>query len=486
MLVKYGPPGSLWATNAPKTPQNPNGTSLLAQLTDSVYQAEQAGKLTIPIGYVQRFQRADQVVTPQGRDQLANVLAANDPLQAMLQSDAHNKNASWQVMGGPNGAGLAKMLLNGVNGDLPGLDARFVAGASSNGDYAGYFTMYAPGSKASVGKEAMLNTPDQNVVGAFLDASTSAPRGNDINAKESAQAALNIIVNTAPPIMNGSGSSVSPGYDPAIMTALTNTFMRYMPDLAVSTSPPTPGSNGIQQNQYINGNPWQIQVNSSTIDTFLMELSSTPQNYGYLKGAVAAKMGTAYGMQLNGITDGSKTDYASDYASLYGLFITEEGNLHFNAGQVTDANNAQINSLISFGESQLSLIPVVGPNASKILTYDKSLAFLGFPQIPQFSTNNAANAAQAGKQEFTTAQLQAMIPLVQGLVQQGLVTPDPAWYQNGQVICNNNFDKWWTANQLTQFDNKSLKETAPTLESLYGNIYSSMKVQNDAFSQTGK
>jgi hypothetical protein len=217
-----------------------------------------------------------------------------------------------------------------------------------------------------------------------------------------------------------------------------------------------------------------------------MELSSTPQNYGYLKGAVAAKMGTAYGMQLNGITDGSKTDYASDYASLYGLFITEEGNLHFNAGQVTDANNAQINSLISFGESQLSLIPVVGPNASKILTYDKSLAFLGFPQIPQFSTNNAANAAQAGKQEFTTAQLQAMIPLVQGLVQQGLVTPDPAWYQNGQVICNNNFDKWWTANQLTQFDNKSLKETAPTLESLYGNIYSSMKVQNDAFSQTGK
>jgi hypothetical protein len=54
------------------------------------------------------------------------------------------------------------------------------------------------------------------------------------------------------------------------------------------------------------------------------------------------------------------------------------------------------------------------------------------------------------------------------------------------VICNNNFDKWWTANQLTQFDNKSLKETAPTLESLYGNIYSSMKVQNDAFSQTGK
>ena len=38
MLVKFGPPGSLWATGEPKTPQNPDGLSLLAQRANHVYE----------------------------------------------------------------------------------------------------------------------------------------------------------------------------------------------------------------------------------------------------------------------------------------------------------------------------------------------------------------------------------------------------------------------------------------------------------------
>ena len=38
MLVKFGPPGSLWATGEPETPQNPDGLSLLAQRANHVYE----------------------------------------------------------------------------------------------------------------------------------------------------------------------------------------------------------------------------------------------------------------------------------------------------------------------------------------------------------------------------------------------------------------------------------------------------------------
>ena len=117
MLVKFGPPGSLWATGEPQTPQNPDGLSLLAQLTNHVYEQEQNGTLKIPIGNGIEYPASD-------RDQLANVLAAYDPLQVMMQADAQNKNAAWQVMGGKDGGALAQMLLSSVKGDLPNIDGR--------------------------------------------------------------------------------------------------------------------------------------------------------------------------------------------------------------------------------------------------------------------------------------------------------------------------------------------------------------------------
>lgn len=477
MLVKYGPPGSSWATSETASPQNPDGLSLLAQLTNHVYADLQNGTLRIPLGGgYDRYGLPDQ-------QQLAQALAGNDPIQVMLQADAQNKNASWQVMGGPNGRALAQMLLNSVHGDLPGLDGRFVQGGPDDrGQYPAFFTMVAPGKSITTNySQIILGTPDQATVGSFLDAATSAPRGTSIDAKYSATAAANIISNVAGPLTDN--GQIQPAYDPAIEKALTNTFLRYLPDIAASSQSPAQVTNAYAD-PYALGHPWNINVSQANLSTLLQQLSSTPQNYGMLKGIVAAKMGVALGMKLNGISDGTQDDPATDLASLYGRFVTEEGNLHFSAGQQQDAQNAELNSLISFGESEVGSIPVIGPTASKVLTWDQKLQFLGVPQIPQFSTNNAANAIQQGRQEFSDTQLKTMIPLVQGLVQQGIIKPDQAWYQNGQVVCNAAFNAWWRDNKGMPIQDKSLPGNQyDHLDTWYQQTAVWEMLQNDAFNQ---
>src|SRR5579862_6883164 len=147
MLVKYRPPGSDWATSEHPGPQNPDGLSLLAVLTDNVYKDEQSGKIQVPLGggYT-RYTAGDQ-------QQLQDTLSNYDPLTVMLKADSQNKNAAWQVMGDDNpiygnpGPSLAKLLLWNTK-DLPSLDARFVQGnLNDKGQFPGYFTI-SPAEKS--------------------------------------------------------------------------------------------------------------------------------------------------------------------------------------------------------------------------------------------------------------------------------------------------------------------------------------------------
>jgi hypothetical protein len=461
MLVKYGPSGSSWAVSEPAGPGNPAGISLLALLTQNVYQDLQAGKIQIPFGGGHyRYGMQDQT-------QLANALAGADPLAAMLQADAQNRSAAWQAMGGPDGSGLAKMLLNGVNGDLPGLDGRFVQGGPNDqGSYPSFFTMQAPGKPVTGDySQVILSWPDQKALGQFLDAATSAPRGTSAGAGYSARAAVAIISNLQAPFTDN-GTIVAP-YDPAVQQALTSTFLRYLPDLAASAGNPAQVS-AAGQALYAQGHPWVVSLSQAQLSTCIQALSADPANYGYLKGIIATKMGTALGLQLNGVTDGS-ADLAADFASLYGRFTTEAANLHYTAAQ-----------------DQVGIIPVVGPLAGKALSWDQKLQFLGVPQIPQFSTDNAANALAQGRQEFTDQQLKTMIPLVQGLVQAGVVKPDPRWYQNGQIVCNDAFNQWWTANKGMPIQDKSLPGSQfDHLDSWYQKTVVWQQLQHDAFS-TGR
>lgn len=250
-------------------PQNPDGLSLLALLTDHVYEQEQNGTLRIPVGYGSSYGPY--------QDRQANVLAEYDPLQIMMRADTQNRNAAWQVMGGQYGGALAQMLLNPVNGDLPGIDGRFVQGPMNDeGRFAGYFTLYPPG-RPIPGElqdgDVLFSNLNQNVVGSFLDASTSAPRGTSSAAWYSAEAAKNIILNTASPIGDNGITE-----DPAVEKALLDTAQRYMIDLADSTTYRGPGSHVIHYGGGTTG-PYVLKIfgdsdGTTPLSSFLQQIMS--------------------------------------------------------------------------------------------------------------------------------------------------------------------------------------------------------------------
>jgi hypothetical protein len=453
MLVKFGPPGSLWATGEPKTPQNPDGLSLLAQLTNHVYEQEQNGTLRIPIGNGGNYSAQD-------RDQLANVLSEYDPLQVMMQADAQNKNAAWQVMGGKDGNALAQMLLGSVKGDLPNLDGRFVQGPMNNqGQHAGYFTLYPPGKSVPENEswgQILLNTPDQNVVGAFLDAATSAPRGNDVNARYSAQAALNIILNTPPPLSSSYDGSYA-GQSPPVQRALLDTALRYELDLAESTT--YDGSGTVLHFDNLPGNPYVIKVpgvqagtssdpaGTTPLSTFLREVLADPASAGTLTASVKTAMGRYYAIsQTAGFPPGGPSAPDQDMAALLGRINTEAGNIKFNAAQQQDEQNAETNSLIDFAKDAVTWVPVVGDYADKA----ESVANL-FGVIPELSTDNAVITQQVNEHDFAVAETKINVPMVQALISAHAVPAsalqDQPWLQNGQIVLNGSnaaaFSTWY-------------------------------------------
>jgi hypothetical protein len=453
MLVKFGPPGSLWATGEPATPQNPDGLSLLAQLTNHVYEQEQNGTLRIPIGSGARYEMGDQ-------DKLANVLSQYDPLQVMMQADAQNKNAAWQVMGGKDGNALAKMLLNSVNGDLPNLDARFLQGPmGDNGQYAPYFIMYPPGKSVPENDswgQILLNTPDQNVVGSFLDAATSAPRGNDVNAKYAAQAALNIILNTPPPLTSPIDGSYA-GQSPPVQLALLHLAQRYQLDLAESTT--YDGSGTVLQFDNQPGNPYIIKVpgvqqgttddpaGTTPLSVFLREILADPATAGVLTASVKTGLGRYYAIsQTAGFPPGGPSAPDQDMAALLGRINTESGNIKFNAAQQQDEQNAETNSLIDFAKDAVTWVPVVGDYADKAV----SVANL-FGVIPALSTDNAALTQQVNEHDFAVEETKINVPMVQALISAHAVPAsalqNQPWLQNGQIDLSGNnaaaFSTWY-------------------------------------------
>jgi hypothetical protein len=483
MLVKYGPPGSAYGTAEKDQPGRLAQPSLLAQMTNAVFEAQRSGRLQIPIGGFPLMGRNDY-------DKMTQTLANFDACGTLLQRDSENKAAAWQVMGGKDGSDIAKMLL----GAWPqGPQIRYTYPSTSgvhDGKFPVDFTAWNSDHKSDPGfsgNTLMAWLPDQTVAN-FLDAATSGGRGvgdpKDPNNPYilSAQAAINIIDNTPTPYSeNGKPQSFE---SQAVMRALTNTFMRYLPDIAASTKYDGNSSFKAQDGNNHDG-PWVINIQSGRLSSYLMALSCDPNNYGYIKGAVASKMGVALGMKLQGANDGTQGDPYAHFASLYGRLVTEEGNLNFSAAQQKDAENAELNAIVSFGESFVGDVPVVGGTTSKLLTSDQKLAALGFPQIPQFSTDNAALALQQRRQNFSDAELKAMIPIVQGLAQQGIIKTDPSWYQGKQVIPNEHFWQWWRDNDATPIQDKSLPNGPyKHLDEWYQQTYEWMRLQNDAFSRT--
>jgi hypothetical protein len=478
MLVKFGPPGSSWATSEMKSAQNPDGLSLLAVLTTSVYQGMQDGKVQIPLGggYT-RYGMQDQ-------SQLQNTLADYDPLSAMLQADAQNKIAAQQVMGDTNkaygniGDSLAKMLLWN-NGDLPGLDARFVAGAPNDkGQFPGYFTASAPGKAVTEDYSSIvLNFVSPSVDGAFLDAATSGARGTTPAAEYSAQAALNIINNTPSP--NGDNGVK---LDPAIQAALTNTAQRYMLDLAMSATNAQSGGvlpPGGQLPVY------SLQVfgqgDGNPLSAFLEQIASDKTNLATLDAGAKTTFGNIYAQQALGTYPASlPADADDDMVRLLSRINTAANNNGISLASDLDERHEEYNKMLEFAADTAKFLPVVGETVDTYLDPAKdALGLLGVPT--EFSTDNAAAAQTVATAQFADASTQLHITMVQALLSNGApqmvasaeahtkgLPSSQQWLQNGQIVLTKDnyatFEGWYEGYAASLYKVGKAEDT-------YGSLY---------------
>lgn len=481
MLIKFGPPGSSYATSEVQSdPQNPDGLSLLALLTDNLYRDEQDGKVQIPLGGpYDNYGYSDY-------DQLTQTLNDYDPLAAMLQADAQNKNAAWQVMGDTNpaygniGPSLAKLLLWN-NGDLPSLDARFVRGEPNDkGQYPSYFTISPPGKSVSEDTSSItLSFLSPSVAGSFLDAATSAPRGISADAKYSAQAAVNIIDATPSP-KDDDGVAL----DPALQQALTDTAQRYLLDLGMSATyhgpsivaPPGPGGLPIYA-IHVNG-----QGPDSSMSRFLEQIASNQDDLAAINAAAKVTFGNIYAQMVRKTLPPALKDASADdaMARLLGRIDTAANNDGIKLATDLDEQHEEYNKMLEFGEDTLKFLPVVGETADAALDPVKdALGLVGVPT--EFGTGNAASTQLIDAQNFADNSTQIHISMVQGLLSNGatdltakaeaankILPPDQQWLRNGQLVLTQGsypaFDEWYQAQGSGMYD-------LDKLEATYGYLY---------------
>lgn len=477
MLVKFGPPGDQWATNEPKSPQNPDGLSLLAVLTDNVYRDAQSGKIKIPLGG--KYDRYGQ----QDMDKLQDTLADYDPLSVMLKADGQNKNASWQVMGDTNpaygnvGPGLAKLLLWN-NGDLPGMDGRYVQGGPNDkGQFPGSFTLYPPGKSVDDnGGMIILNFVDSKVSGPFLDASTSAQRGTTTDARWAAQSALNIVNGTPP--ATGDGFKL----DPELQLALTHTAQRYLLDLGMSAVNHDPGA--VAYPSPTGALPaWSIDVqgqgDNNPLSNFLSQIASNKDDLATINAAAKVTFGNIYAQTQLGKLPPELKDAAADDAMvrLLARIDTAANTNGINLAKDVDERHDEYNKMIQFAEDSVFVIDEINNYEAP---FNDALGLLGIPTQP-FSTDNAANASTSAAQHYAEDATQLHVPMTQALIDNqapGLLAaaqaanaglpPDQQWLKNGRIVLTEangaQFNSWYQGHVAGKWN-------MDKIEAIYGSIW---------------
>jgi len=448
MLVKYGPNGAAWSTADP-TQQSQN---FLAQLTMAEYNAEQNGTLRIPLGPTK------DPLPDAGNQLVAQGLAQYDPLSALLQADAENKTAAMQLLSGPDGGKISSFLINPIDG----AGVRY---SMPLGSTAGYFTVVGPNERPPGSFPLVYDvTFDQQAVGNFLDAATSAPRGGSVQAEQSAWAAYNIIGNTQAPYVGDGGPL---GVTPSVRAALMATYGRYLPDLAY-------GAYGSQRDpvfQSGNGQPYVIGVSSTQLDAFLSEISLNKNDLTQMQAMASLAMGSSIGVVSQGGTIPGLASPSQGFASLYARISTDAANVGITVAQQQDLHNQMLNQMISLAETGFGMIPGGGTT----MTVSKDLLSVTAPFLPQFPTDLESNAVTAANTQQGMNELLAEIPLVRGLMATGAL-PDPP--PPGAFDANGNptpaFGDWWSTHSNEVVGGKPLADWLTSIQVAIG-------VQQNAF-----
>ena len=443
MLFKFGPSGSAYGTQETGTP------NLIAQVTTSIELARTTLK-----GYTIPLNGPNVSTDSWGAVYVTQTLAAFDPAQAMLTLATQNGAAAREIMGGPNGAKIAASLMNSPTTTYNPL-------WSSNGTFEGFFNSTPP-MQYRGGTPIDFNEPNlagahpvtlsSNVIGSFFNAATSAPRGIGQPAKDSAYAAMNIIDSTPPP----STAQLSA----PVQAALLATAQRYMLDLATSTTNFNSATSDVEHLQGNSNLPWTINIahdtaaNADPLANFLQQITSNPTDDGTLMASAKTMFTQYYGLKAtNQLPPELKSgDPAYFMAKLMGQIQTQSNNVGIQGAEATDAQHAEYNALLSFAESEVTKIPVVGAPLGDAQT---AAGLMGI-NLPSFSTNNAATAYASDQQSFALEQLQLNVPMVQALLHAHVISPPSTsagennWYQNGTINLKNStdvdeFNNWYTS-----------------------------------------
>jgi hypothetical protein len=351
----------------------------------------------------------------------------------------------------------------------------------------GNFTVMGSAEKGGVDYRSFMY--NQQLIENFLDAATtnfadpagSPPRTGPLGY-QAAQAAINIIENTPDP------SNIT--ITKPVRQALLTTYGRYMPDLAASTNfGPGQSSNSPQ----ILAGVWNLHLDGKQdggpVAQFIRQIAADPTDAGIMQGETASAMGNMYGLQVAHQGPDQtvySSDLAADLASLYGMTVTQTQNFHYQQAEAEDVAHAQINTLISMAEAGAALIPGggeaegIGAAAETALKDAQAALPVGVPLIPTFSTDNASNEAAQDLINYAQDESVLDVPMVQGLVNAGVVTPQPSWYQNGQVVANVAFATWWQAHKgllassLPQYNEPPYLNPEPGIKPLPDNATNGM------------
>lgn len=464
MLFKFGPSGSAYGTQETGTP------NLLAQVTTSIELAR-----TTLNGYTIPLNGPNVSTDSWGADYVTQTLAEFDPAQAMLTLATQNGAAAREVMAGPNGAKIAASLMNSPTTSYNPL-------FSSNGTLEGFFNstppvQYQGGTPVNFNEPNMAGahpvTLSSNVIGSFFNAATDAPRGIGQPAKDSAYAAKNIIDSTPPP----STAQLSA----PVQAALLATAQRYMYDLGISTNNLTSTASIVQQLGGDPTEPWTIDIahnatgNYDPLANFLQQVTSNPTDDGILMASAKSAFAQYYGLKAtNQLPKALKNaDPALSMAQLMAQIQTQSDVVGIQGDAAKDAQHAEYNALLSFAESEVTKIPVVGAPLGGAQT---AAGLLGI-NLPSFSTNNAATAYSQAQQNFAISQLQINVPMAQTLIKAGVITPpitsnhQNQWYQGGKVNLANSTDadefNNWYSQVLTTKTGGSTLESDVTLSLIH-------------------
>ncbi|MFI7028345.1 hypothetical protein ACIBK1_06515 [Microbispora rosea] len=426
MLVKYGPEGRSWDSR------------LLADLTRAMLDARAAGKTIWPPA-------RGKLETDVDASRHQRLMAEYDAVGAVLQRAAENGMAARHVLGDPaTGLKYARMLVND-DWHTPGYDP------------GPFLSSYVhPGGALPLTGQVDLSAP----TAAFLKAAVSAERGTSADAKESAWSVVHIVQATA------EFSKLHPEstLPTVIRQSLIHTAQRYMADFAQGAS--REYGSGATPLGDVEGNPWVAIVNRSELERFLDQALCDPRELGVFKGLADARIAAAVTATVKAPGD---ENFLREMAGLYGLVQRVESGRRFATAQKQDeeaTRNQVALSILSGGFGALSFSNPWGPG-----TIAQFLTGVTAPVVnDSFDTGHTAEALRKGNEAFRDAVFGVELPVVQGLVDAGVLEPpaDAAWFSDGKVVPNRNLTAWLSAHGETVLDGRRLDDWVEEARSAMG------------------